>query len=133
MSTTAGPSAEIEHFVSSAPFDPYSIDALTPEQEKLYLASQWRMMWWRLKHHRLAVVSGLVLALMYGSILVTEFIAPYNLRTRNSGRLYAPPLTVRFFHDGELIGPFVYGYLYSLNMVNLKREYTQGSSSIQPL
>jgi len=91
------------------------------------------MMWWRLKRHRLAVVSGLVLVLMYGSILVTEFIAPYNLHTRNSQKLYAPPQTVHFFHDGELIGPFVYGYLYSLNMENLKREYTQDSSSIQPL
>ena len=46
---------ELEHFVSSAPFDPYSIEALTEEQERYYLASQWRMMWWRFKRHRLAV------------------------------------------------------------------------------
>ena len=35
-----------EHFVSSEPFDPLSIEALTPAQEKYYLASQWKLMWW---------------------------------------------------------------------------------------
>ena len=45
----------VEHYVSTAPFDPYSIEALTPEQEQYYLASQWQMMWWRFRRHRLAV------------------------------------------------------------------------------
>ena len=36
--------ARIEHFVSSEPFDPHSIESLTPEQEKYYLASQWKLM-----------------------------------------------------------------------------------------
>ena len=45
----SAPPAQVEHFVSTEPFDPYSIEALTPEQERFYLASQWRMMWWRLK------------------------------------------------------------------------------------
>ena len=27
------------------------------EEEKLYLASQWRLMWWKFSRHRLAVVS----------------------------------------------------------------------------
>jgi len=34
------------HFVSREPFDPHSIEALTPAQEKYYLASQWKLMWW---------------------------------------------------------------------------------------
>ena len=44
---------QIEHFVSSEPFDPASIEALTPAQEKYYMASQWMLMWWKLKRHRL--------------------------------------------------------------------------------
>ena len=61
---------ELEHYVSQEPFDPYSIEALTPEQERYFMASQWRMMWWRFLRHKLAVGSALVLLLMYGSILV---------------------------------------------------------------
>ena len=56
-------SDDLDHFVSSAPFDPVSVEQLTPEQEKYYLASQWQMMWWRFKGHRLAVFAGIVLIL----------------------------------------------------------------------
>ena len=41
---------QIEHFVSSEPFDPASIEALTPAQEKYYLASQWMLMWTAMVH-----------------------------------------------------------------------------------
>ena len=46
-----------------APFDPYAVEHMSPEQERYYMASQWRMMWWKLKRHRLAVLSGAVLRL----------------------------------------------------------------------
>ena len=47
----------LEHYVSDAPFDPYSVETLTPEQERYYLAGQWKLMWWKLKRHKLAVAS----------------------------------------------------------------------------
>ena len=131
MSVTPRDASGVEHFVSTEPFDPYSIEELTAEQEKFYLASQWRMMWWRLKRHHLAVASGLVLILMYGSILISEVIAPYNLHSRNSQYVYAPPQSVHFFHAGEFIGPFVYGYAFTLNMENLKREYAEDTTKVQ--
>ena len=48
----------LDHYVSTAPFDPYAVEHMSPEQERYYMASQWRMMWWKLKRHRLAVLSG---------------------------------------------------------------------------
>ena len=123
----------IEHFVSSEPFDPGSIEALTPEQEKYYLASQWKLMWWKLKRHRLAVICGIILALNYGSVLFSEFIAPYNLHTRNTDYIYAPPQSVHLFHKGEFIGPFVYGRDYELDMDLLKRNYPERKDDVQPL
>ncbi len=123
----------MEHFVSREPFDPYRIAAMTPEQERFYLASQWRMMWWRLKRHRLAVISGAILAVFYFSILITEFLAPYELQTRNTDFIYAPPQAVHLFHDGSFVGPFVYGLDYKLDLRTLKREYTPNTSQVQPL
>ena len=93
------------HFVSTEPFDPGSAARLTPEQERFYLASQWKLMWWKFKLHRVAVVSGIVLLLMYGSTLVTEILAPYNLQTRNTDFIYASPQEVHLFHDGRLSDP----------------------------
>ena len=125
--------APIEHFVSSEPFDPYSVDTLTPEQERYYMASQWQLMWWKLKRHRLAVIFGVVLLVMYGSTLISEIIAPYNLHTRHSRYIYAPPQAVHLFDKGEFVGPFVYGWNYNLNMENLRREYSENTNHVYPL
>ena len=124
---------QLPHYVSDAPFDPQSIEALSPEQERYFLASQWMMMWWRLRRHHLAVAAGVVLLVMYATILVSEVISPYNLHSRNTDFIYAPPQPVHFFHEGEFIGPFVYGLDYKLNMVNLRREYTDDTTKVQPI
>ena len=129
----APPSQPLPHFVSDAPFDRRETDRLTPELEQFYRASQWRMMWWKFRRHRLAVVSGLIILLMYASILVSELIAPYSLHTRNIDFIYAPPQAIHFVHDGRFVGPFVYGFDYRLDMDTLKREYTPNPAKIHPL
>ena len=130
MSIETGNDRQLDHYVSKAPFDPRSIEALSPEQERYYLASQWQLMWWKFIRHRLALISGGFLLLMYGSILISEFLAPYNLHSRNITAIYAPPQSVHMFHEGKFIGPFVYGTHYKLNMRNLRREYTEDTSKI---
>jgi peptide/nickel transport system permease protein len=121
----------IAHYVSTAPFNPHLIETLTPAQERFYMASQWRMMWWKLKRHRIAVASGIFLLVLYGSILISEFLAPYNLHSRNVDHIYAPPQAVQLFHHGQLIGPFVYGFKYHLDMNNLRRVYERDESKIE--
>jgi peptide/nickel transport system permease protein len=122
--------AVLEHYVSPEPFDPSGVEPLSPGQERFYLASQWQLMWWKLRRHRLAVISGGFLLVMYASILVSEFLAPYSLHARHIDYIYAPPQPVHFFHQGDFVGPFVYGTKYRLNMENLKREYTENTDTI---
>ena len=124
---------KLPHYVSAAPFDPYAVERMTPAQERFYMASQWRMMWWKLCRHRVAVVSGAVLLTMYLSILVCEFLAPYGLDTRNTDFIFAPPQRVRIFHDGRLVAPFVYGFDYRLDMANLERIYTPNPEKRQTI
>jgi peptide/nickel transport system permease protein len=124
---------EVEHFVSTAPFDPAAATRLTPEQESFYLASQWKLMWWKFKRHRVAVVSGIILLVMYGSTLVTEVLVPYNLHTRHVDFIYAPPQSVHWIHEGRFIGPFVYELRKTLNMETLRRDYAEDTSRAHPL
>ncbi|MDH3473046.1 MAG: ABC transporter permease, partial [Rhodospirillales bacterium] len=123
--------APIEHYVNPAPFDPHRIERMTPEMERYYMAPQWRLVWWKFRRHRLAVVSGLILLAFYLSILISEFLAPYNLHSRNVDFIYAPPQELHLFHEGSFVGPFVYGFDYKLNMENLRREYTPNPNQIQ--
>ena len=122
-----------DHFVSTEPFDPGSATRLSPEQERLYLASQWKLMWWKFKLHRVAVVSGVILLAMYATTLVTEFLAPYNLHTRHTDFIYSSPQAVHLFHQGRFVGPFVYDRQKSLDMQTLRRDYTEDDSKPHPL
>ncbi len=125
--------ATLPHFVSKAPFAPEAVEAMSAAQERYYLASQWRLMWWKFKRHRLAVIAGVLLLLSYGSTLVTELVAPYALGSRNTDFIFAPPQTIRLFHEGRLQTPFVYPLHYKLDMETLKRDYSEDRSRPQPL
>ncbi len=127
------PDEPLAHYVSAAPFEPYAAETLSAEQEEYYRASQWRIMWWKLRRHRIAVVCGVILLLLYSSALVSEFLAPYGLNTRNSTHIYAPPQGVHLFHEGEFIGPYVYGYTMKLNLETMKREFEPNLAKVQPL
>jgi peptide/nickel transport system permease protein len=130
---SAATTEALSHYVSDAPFDPYAVERMTPAQERFYLASEWRMMWWKLRRHRVAVISGAVLIVMYVSILFSEFLAPYELDARNTDFIYAPPQQIRIFDNGKLVAPFVFGYDYRLDMNTLERIYTPNPQKRQPL
>ena len=130
MNANAVRAEPIEHYVSTAPFDPYATEWLTPEQERFYRASQWKIMWWKFRRHRIAVISAVVLILFYASTLVSEILAPYHLHTRNAKQIYAPPQELRLFHEGRFVGPFVYGNNMRLDMETLRREYTPDPNQV---
>ncbi|MBB5700774.1 peptide/nickel transport system permease protein [Ochrobactrum daejeonense] len=127
------PGAPLPHFVSDAPFDPYSVEKMTDAQAKIHLASQRQLMWWKFRRHRLALASGIFLILLYGAIVIAEFLAPYDLHARNVEFIHAPPQRVHLFHEGNFVGPFVYGREMTLNMDTLRRVYSENRSDVQPL
>ncbi|MBZ9845979.1 ABC transporter permease [Mesorhizobium sp. CA5] len=131
QSPLPAPGAPLQHYVSIAPFDLQSVEAMTPEQSKVFQASQLRLMWWKFRRHRLALISGIFLAALYLGILICEFLAPYNLHTRNMEYIYSPPQWVHLFHKGQFVGPFVYGREMTLDMDTLKRNYMDKQDDVQ--
>ncbi len=121
------------HYVSPAPFDPYSVETMTPAQERFYRAPPILLMWWRLRRHRVAVVSGALLLAFYLMILFCEFLAPYALDSRHTDFIYAPPQRLHLFDEGRPAWPFVNGYRYRLDMTNLRRVYTPDPAKHQPI
>jgi peptide/nickel transport system permease protein len=127
------PTPPLAHFVSDEPFEPNRVETMSPAQERYYRASQWRMMWWKLRRHRLAVISGAILGLLYLSTLVSEILAPYGLHSRHTDFIFAPPQQVHLFDRGKFVGPFVYGFDYALDMSNLQRVYRPDPDLVQPI
>ncbi len=106
---------------------------LSPEEERYYLASQWRLIWWGLRRHRLAMGALWFLVGLYGIIPFVEFLSPYALRTRHPDHVYFPPQRVHLVDEGRWVGPFVYGHTMTINMETLKREYQEDRSQIHRL
>jgi peptide/nickel transport system permease protein len=125
--------APLDHYVSTASYDPYAVERMTPAQERFYVASQWRMVWWKLRRHRVAVVAGAILLAMYLGVMICEFLAPYGVDSRNTDFIYAPPQTVHIFDHGRLVAPYVLGFDYHLDMKRLERIYTPDPKKPQPL
>jgi peptide/nickel transport system permease protein len=120
---------ELPHWSAEGIFDPAAEPAgATGETGR---ASQARLVWLRFRRHRVAVFSLWVLAAIYLAAIFAEVLAPYNLHSRNSDVIYAPPQAVHLFHEGRLVGPFVYGRTMDLDMTTLQRIYTEDRSTPQ--
>lgn len=90
-------------------------------------ASQWKLMWWQFRRHRLAMISSLVLA---GIILVAvfcEFLAPFSPNAFTPRYTYAPPQALHFFdrdaEGGLTWRPHVYGYKVTIEPTALRRIF----------
>ncbi len=123
----------LPHFVSKEPFDLQSIEILTPEQERIYFASQLTLMWWKFRQHRVAVWSGVFLLILYLSIFFSEFLSPYDMTKRHVKHIYAPPQGIHLFHEGKFVGPFSYPYKVTRNMETLQREFAPNKKKPMPL
>ncbi|ETW96060.1 MAG: peptide ABC transporter permease [Candidatus Entotheonella factor] len=90
--------------------------------ERIYAASQWQLMWWRLRKHRLAMVSALVLIIFYGVVVGADFLATSNPRESNAKRGLMKPQPIRWF-DGWKFSPHVYAIKGKRDPRTFKRVY----------
>ena len=44
-------------------------------EERVSVASQWQLMWWRFRKHKLAMVAAVVVIFFYLGIIVADFLA----------------------------------------------------------
>jgi peptide/nickel transport system permease protein len=133
MTVQGGDPLDRDHYVNPEPFNPTAAETLTPEQERYYQASQWKIMWWKFRRHKLAVWSGAILILFYLAVPFAEQIAPYTANERSNDHLYSPPQAVHFFHEGRFEGPFVYGLEASVDLETVRWVFTEDRTDVQPI
>ena len=93
----------------------------TAADESYYLASQWTLMWRKLKKHKLAKFSLWVLAVLYITALFADFFAPYGLEEFSSLYKNTAPTKI-YWQDEE--GNFSRPYVHKLKKVNDKKTWT---------
>ncbi len=99
-----------------------------------YTASQWQLMWWKFRKHRIAVWSATVLLVLYLAAVFCEFLAPYSLSFQDTSYTYAPPQRLHFTSEGGFhLWPFVYGLKGQRNPETLQKSYQEDLTQKYPI
>lgn len=74
--------------------------------------SPWQLAWRQLQRYRLAVAAGVALIVLYGAMVLAEFLAPYGLDQSDRSLFYAPPTGIHWVDASGRwhLRPFVYAY-----------------------
>lgn len=98
-----------------------------PVEDRLSVASQRQLIWWRFKRHRLAFISLFIVALFYFSAATAEFLATSDPRDGRSARAVVPPQPIYFFDEGTF-RPHVCAIEGSRDPYTLQRTYVRDCS-----
>jgi len=125
--------------------DQYAVPAAEPvaapeiedeaEDERLTVASQWQLIWWRFRKHRVALFSGVLLALFYLIALFAEFVAPYDPNEISARYKLVQPTHVTFVDpDGDFtFWPGVNPLVASRDANTLRLSYVADTSIWYPI
>ncbi|GLQ53147.1 ABC transporter permease [Devosia nitrariae] len=94
-------------------------------------ASEWRLMWYKFSRHRLAVICGIIVLLLYVVAAFVEFVAPYDPEAQNPASAYQAPTRIHFVDaDGQFhLRPFVYGTSSQRNLDTFELEFVEDTSA----
>ncbi len=102
--------------------------------EKVYVAPPWKLMWWRFRKHRMAVICAVVLMILYFIAIFSEFVAPYDPDNALLQFKQVPPTAIRIRDaDGQFHFPFVYQHKRTMDPQTFAISYTEVTSAYYPI
>lgn len=91
-------------------------------EERVSVASNWKLVWWRFRKNKLAVVSALVLIAFYIVVLVPDFFATQDPELTDARLAFIPTQNLHLF-DGTNLAPWVPAIVGKRNPVTLRMEW----------
>ncbi|CAH1693769.1 Peptide/nickel transport system permease protein [Hyphomicrobiales bacterium] len=110
--------------------------AIAAHENRLAGASEWRLIWWRFRRHRLAFASGIVVLAIYVVALLADPIAPASTEASKPQYTYAPPQMLHLFRatdSGWQFGPHVLGYRVQIDPRAMRRSFVTDPDAIIPV
>ncbi len=103
-------------------------------EERLYVAGQWQLMWWKFRKHKMALVGTAILVVFYLIGAFCEFVAPYDPEAYFIRYKMAPPTPIHIFDTtGKLQAPFIYHRDRSKDLETLRDIYTENPDIVYPI
>src|SRR3989442_4688080 len=107
---------------------------MAPEtaEDRLSVASNWRLVWWRFRKHHLALLSALVLLALYGVVLFPDFVSTQDPEATDARLAFIPVQRLHLF-DGARLSPWVPAVAGTRNPTTLRMEWGVDASRKSPV
>jgi peptide/nickel transport system permease protein len=123
----------LEQIVEQDSHPPESgVGPITEAEERISVAPQWQLMWWRFRKHKLALVSTVLVVLFYVVVAFADFLAYADPLASEAQRALISPQVVHVFDNGRF-APYVEGLVGARDPQTFKRVYVVDPDSKVPL
>ena len=126
--------AHITEAVDVAP-QPASSPIPKEAEIKYYTASQFQLMWWKFRKHKLALIGSAILGIFFFIALFAEFLSPYTSTVRTPNYLFGRPQTLHFVDaEGKFhLRPFTYALTAAMDPQTFLLEVKEDTSNPWPV
>ena len=91
-------------------------------EDRISVATQWQLMWWRFRKHRLAMIAAVVVFLFYAVVLFAEFFAYADTSKSDEQLSLLPPQPIHWFDEGRF-QPYVHPVVGKRDPKTFKKVY----------
>ncbi|MHB0868413.1 MAG: ABC transporter permease [Chloroflexota bacterium] len=104
----------------------------TAAEERVSVASQWQLMWWRFRKHKLAMIGSIVIIFFYLVVISADFLAYSDPSFSEAQRSLLPPQPIHWFDEGRF-SPHVYALTGKRDPITFKRVYAPDPTQKNPI
>jgi peptide/nickel transport system permease protein len=101
--------------------------SVTQEEERISVASNWTLVWWRFRKNKLAIISVVVLLFLVVVVLIPEFFATVDPEQSDARLAFIPVQRIHWLDEGRL-KPWVPGVAGKRDPVTLKMIWVTDES-----
>src|SRR5512136_460385 len=109
-----------------------SAELSSREEDRVSVASNWKLVWWRFRKNRLAVASTIVLLMFYAVVLVPDFFSNQDPEATDAALAFIPMQRISFF-DKTGFNPSVPDVVGKRNTITLKMEWARDETARIPI
>ena len=94
----------------------------TVAAQRIFVATQWQLMWWRFRKHKLAMLAAIIIILFYTGVVFADFLAYADPHKSEAQRSLLSPQPIHWY-DGDDFRPHVFGLSGKRDPTTFKRVY----------
>ena len=116
--------------------NPPEADEFHEQEAQIMVASQWKLIWWKFRKHKLAMYSAVVVIAIYTVALFMEFFAPFPPDQYAANYTYAPPQALHLIDTSggsPKLSLYVTGYKVAIDTFSLRRMFVEDPTQKIPV